>query len=68
NVIELLKQNKKSVVFVNKLKEFRTITNVSDLRKLTKCMPEHAVAKANQKIKLFDKLEKLDPQQLSMFA
>ncbi|PHS38997.1 MAG: hypothetical protein COA91_06620 [Robiginitomaculum sp.] len=68
NVIELLKQDKKSVVFINKIKEFRKITTVSDLRELTKCMSEHSVTKANQKIKLFDKIEDLDPQQLSMFA
>lgn len=68
NVIELLKQNKKSVVFVNKLKEFRKIASVTDLKELTKCMSEHAITKANQKINLFDNIDGLDPRQLSMFA
>ncbi len=41
NVIELLKAKKKSVVFVNKNKEFVTISNVSNLNYLLTFMLEH---------------------------
>lgn len=57
NVIELLKRKKKSVVFVNKVKVFKTIGDVSHLEDLISCMSEHALQKANQKISLFEKIE-----------
>jgi hypothetical protein len=52
NVIELLNNEKKSVVFVNKNKEFVDVRDVSDLERLLSFMSGHARAKAEEKIKL----------------
>lgn len=56
NVIELLSEKKKSVVFVNKNKEFCTISDRSGLNNLLSFMSEHARAKAEQKIGLSSKV------------
>ena len=68
NVIELLKRNKKSVVFVNKEKTFKTVGDVVQLESLVLCMSEHSKHKANEKIRLFDKIESLKHEQTQMFA
>jgi len=68
NVIELLKQRKKSVVFINKYKDFKTISDVSDLEDLTKYMSEHALSKAEKKIGLFNNIEALKNEQFKMFG
>lgn len=70
NVIELLKRKKKSVVFVNKEKAFKTIGDVSHLEDLINCMSEHARQKANQKIGLFEKIETIrhHQTQVEIFA
>ncbi len=52
NVIELLNNEKKSVVFVNKNKEFVDVRDVSDLERLLSFMSSHARGKAEEKIKL----------------
>ena len=65
NVIELLIRKKKSVVFVNKDKDFMTVGDVLQLEKLVACMSEHARRKADEKIQLFEKIEVL--RQESMF-
>src|SRR6266851_4273992 len=67
NVIELLKRNKKAVVFVNKLKEFMTVSDVSHLEILVTCMSEHARRKADEKIRLKEKIEALKHEQSQMF-
>ena len=59
NVIELLKAKKKSVVFVNKNKDFVTISNKSGLDHLLHLMSEHARAKAEEKIGLSAKITAL---------
>ena len=64
NVIELLSRKKKSVVFVNKNKEFRTIGDVSHLEALVMCMSEHARQKADEKIRLLEKVAALKHGQL----
>lgn len=66
NVIELLRQNKYSAVFVNKLKRFELIKTPSDLKKLISYMSPAALEKAEQKIKLSQKLDKLDNSQMQM--
>lgn len=70
NVIELLSRDKKSVVFVNKDKAFHNIADVSDLEKLIQCMSEHALKKADEKIRLLDKIAalKLKRSQPDMFG
>ena len=48
NVIELLGRKKKSVVFVNKSKEFMTVGDVAQLQTLVARMSEHARPKENE--------------------
>lgn len=67
NVVELLKQNKKSVVFVNKTKEFKVISDVSHLNELVTVMSENARLKADNKIGLFSKIKALNNEQMTMF-
>ncbi len=67
NAIELLKQKKKSVVFINKNKEFKTIIDVSSLEALILCMSEHAISKADQKIGLLNSINALKSEQFKMF-
>lgn len=67
NVIELLSRKKKSVVFVNKKKEFRTISDVPNLEDLVTCMSDQARKKADEKIRLTDKIEALKNSQTQMF-
>lgn len=70
NVIELLCRKKKSVVFVNKAKEFKTISNYTHLEDLIASMSEHAREKADEKIGLFGKIDalKMSDAQGQMFA
>ncbi|HMN68778.1 MAG TPA: hypothetical protein PKC28_09605 [Bdellovibrionales bacterium] len=67
NVIELLSRKKKSVVYVNKVKEFLNILNVNDLEKLISHMSEAALIKADSKIGLKRKIESLKYEQTSLF-
>jgi hypothetical protein len=67
NVIELLKRKKKTVVFINKSKEFRTIKDVSHLEELVMYMSEHARRKADEKIHVLDKINALKTEQFQMF-
>lgn len=67
NVIELLIRNKKSVVFVNKHKEFKTITNVAHLEDLILCMSENSRRRADERIRVIEKIKALKNEQLQMF-
>lgn len=49
NVIELLRERKKSVVFINKDKDFVTISDISGLEHLLTFMSPHARTKAEEK-------------------
>lgn len=66
NVIELLRADKKSVVFVNKHKDFVTVSDVSGLEKLLAFMSDHARAKAEQKIGLSTKVLGISRTQFSL--
>lgn len=66
NVIELLKERKKSVVFINKNKDFVTISDKSGLDNLLHFMSEHARAKAEEKIGLSAKIAELGQGQFSL--
>lgn len=68
NVIELLSRKKKSVVFVNKAKVFKNIGTVEQLEELLGFMSDHAKQKANEKIKLFSRIDELKHEQIQMFA
>ena len=65
NVIELLKENKKSVVFVNKSSRFLNITDSRGLTELVCLMSEHARSKAEEKIGLSAKIAELKQEQLA---
>ncbi len=67
NVIELLKRGKKSVVYVNKLKEFMTIKTVSDLHLLISKMADGSILQAEKKINLSEKVSLLEQGQKEMF-
>lgn len=62
NVIELLKSKKKSVVFVNKNKEFVNVGDKSGLDQLLQFMSDHARAKAEEKIGLSAKISALNQE------
>lgn len=59
NIIRLLKQNKKSLVFINKTKSFQKVSNVFELDSLLINMSESALEKANLKISLQQQLFEL---------
>ncbi|SCX35870.1 helix-turn-helix domain-containing protein [Agrobacterium rosae] len=66
NVIELLSEKKKSVVFVNKNKEFITISEQSGLNYLLTFMSDHARAKAEEKIGLSAKVASMAQEAFSL--
>ena len=66
NVIELLSRKKKSLVFVNKEKEFKVVGDVNQLKELITFMSDHAQQKANEKIKLFDRISSLKHDQAEL--
>ncbi|MGO3929539.1 hypothetical protein [Rhodopseudomonas pseudopalustris] len=66
NVVELLDRDKKSVVFVNKMKDFVTVGDVAGLQHLLTMMSDHARAKAEDKIGLGARLQGLSQKQLSL--
>lgn len=65
NVLELLKQGKNSLVFINKLKVSKKICNISDFEELITVMSESAFEKADKKIQLRKKV--VDLKQPEMF-
>ncbi|EIT7145709.1 hypothetical protein L2778_003568 [Vibrio vulnificus] len=67
NAIELLKQNKKSRVFVNKAKEFVRITSAEELESLIEYMSEFALKKANEKLKVEDVIQSIKNKPLNLF-
>jgi hypothetical protein len=66
NVIELLRRGKKSIVFVNKHKEFITVSTPKGLNDLVATMSEGARAKADSKIGLTSTLASFTRQQLPL--
>ncbi len=67
NTIELLKQKKKAVVFINKDHSYKTISNVTDLEALLKLMSENAAQKAEKKIHISREIQLLKHEQITMF-
>lgn len=68
NVIELLQQKKKTVVFVNKEKVFLTVGGTDQLDELIGHMSAHALSDADQKIKLRSRVEALRHEQHEIFC
>jgi hypothetical protein len=68
NVIELLKRQKKSVVFVNKEKTFVNVTSARQLELLVGFMSPNSRKKADEKIRLSQQIEELKHEQKVMFA
>lgn len=68
NIIELLARKKRSVVFVNKEKVFKNINTVKEFEELLSYMSEYDKKKANEKIKLFERINtlKYEQHQLSL--
>lgn len=59
NVLELLLRKKKSVIFINTVKQFRTVGDVTQLERLLSFMSESAMRIANDKIGLHDRINEL---------
>lgn len=68
NILELLARKKKSVVFVNKAKLFKNVGDVNQLEELIAYMSEVARRKAEDKIKLTERIEALKHEQVQLFA
>lgn len=66
NVIELLREKKKSVVFVNKNKDFVTVSDKDGLEHLVAFMSDHARAKAEEKIGLTARIANIAQEQFSL--
>jgi hypothetical protein len=67
NGIELLKRDKKTLVFVNKERKFIKVKSVSDLEDLISYMSESAKEKADKKIRFRSKIESFKNEQSSLF-
>lgn len=63
NVIELVKQGKKSAVFINRDKRFIEVGVPDDIRELVSAMSSGAKRQADQKIGLYGKLSRLTNEQ-----
>jgi len=68
NVLEMLARERKTVVFVNARKEFKTVATVAELEDLVRCMSDHARSKAEEKLGLRKRIEALRNRQGRMFA
>lgn len=66
NVIELLREKKKSVVFVNKSSEFVNVADKKGLNHLLTFMSAHARAKAEEKVNLSKIIAEISQEQLSL--
>lgn len=66
NVIELLREKKKSVVFVNKSSDFIKVSDKAGLDYLLALMSTHARAKAEEKMNLSSIIAGISQEQLSL--
>lgn len=66
NVIELLRDDKKSVVFVNKNKDFITVSDMLGLEKLLSFMSDRARLNAEKKISLSARISSLKYKQFAL--
>lgn len=68
NVAELLARGKKSVIYVNKDKVFKNVGNVNEFESLVGVMSEQAKHKADEKMRLSERIYKLKNEQPPLFA
>lgn len=68
NAIELLSRHKKSLVYINKAKEFLTVSDVKDIEKLLQYMTHSSFEKAEAKLKITAKIDALTNEQVQLFA
>jgi hypothetical protein len=68
NAVELLTRHKKSLVYVNKVKAFLTVTDVGGLERLLQHMSPSSLSKAEEKLKISKKIEALSNEQVRLFA
>ena len=68
NTIELLKRHKKSLVYINKAKEFLTISDIKDMDKLFQYMTPNSFEKAEAKLKITATISALGNKQMLLFA
>ena len=66
NIIELLREKKKSVVFVNKSGDFVNVSDKNGLDHLLTFMSAHARAKAEEKVNLSRMIAEISQEQLSL--
>lgn len=66
NVIELMSEDKKAVVFINKDKEFVNVSDLPSLQHLLSLMSDHARAKADVKIGLNARMAELSQKQFTL--
>lgn len=62
NILELLARGKKTVVFVHPLRDFRIVANPDQLRELAELMSDPARRKAEEKIRLTERIDALRAQ------
>lgn len=67
NTVELLRREKKSLVFVNKESLFIKVRSVSDLEILVSYMSDSAFSKADKKMGILSKIESFKNEQNSLF-
>ncbi len=68
NTIELLKRRKKSLVYINKAKQFMRIRKPKDLEHLLEYMSPASFEKANSKLGIRKNLESINSEQEKLFA
>ena len=68
NAIELLARHKKSLVYINKAKEFLAVSDVDDLKKLLNYMSPTSLSKAEKKLCISSKIKALNNEQIQIFA
>lgn len=68
NAIELLSRHKKSLVYVNKAKEFLSVSDAGDLKRLLEYMSPTSLKKAEEKLRITEKIEALSNEQTQLFA
>jgi hypothetical protein len=67
NAIELLKRKKMSLVYVNKVKEFIKVKDVTDFERLISYMSETSFVKADKKLNIRNNIEALKHEQGTLF-
>ncbi|MDC8013240.1 hypothetical protein [Tahibacter soli] len=68
NIVELLSRRKKSVVFVEKAGVFRNVGSIEELEALIAYMSDAAKRQADEKIGLFDRIDRMKHEPVPLFG